>query len=216
MGRQSLADYIEAQWKGDETLIEMEYTRNKKIGLSVNQWKGGALINDGAGVVKQKLESEPLEREHAAYLARRAKTPSPIKSTYLDPIGQRVCVWFADVKQYFAAFVVSAGSQPDRYMLRWDSSIDDPEAQDDEVQMLQSDKTLNPANSERWCLEGELQAHTRRPMKAHFGNVLDLQGNLPLNSPISLTPQPAAPKSKKKRARKSAFTNYDDDDDDYY
>lgn len=216
MGRQSLAEYIEIQWTGDETMIEMEYGRNKKIGLSLNQWKGGTLINDDAGVVKQRLESEPLEPTYAAYLTRRAKTPSPVKSNFLDPVGQRVCVWFADVKQYFSAFVVSPATERDRYILRWDSSIGDPEAQDDEVQLLQSDKTLNTANSERWCLEGELQAHTRRPMKAHFGSVLDLQGNLPLNSPISLKPEPPAPKKTKKRTRKTAASRYDDDSDDYY
>lgn len=215
MGRQSLAEYIEAQWKGDETMIEMEYARNKRIGLSLNQWKGGTLINDDAGAVKQKLETEPLESDYAAYLANRANVPMAPTPDFLDPVGQRVCVWFADVKQYFTAYVVSACSEAHRYMLRWDSSIGDPEAQDDEVQLLQADKTLNTANNERWCLEGELQAHTRRPMKAHFGNAFDFQGNLPLNSPIYLTPEP--PKAKKKRSRKAAYSRYDDDDEnDYY
>lgn len=218
MGRQSLAEYIEVQWKGDETMVEMEYARNKRIGLSLNHWKGGTLINDDAGVVKQRLESEPLDPEYAAYIAQRAITPVPKEPAPIDPVGQRVSVWFADVKQYFSGLVVRRCEQQDRYMLRWDSNVHDPKAQDDEVQLLQTDKTLSTTNNERWCFEGELHAHTRRPMKAHFGNAVDLQGQLPLSSPLSLTPNPPPPKKARKRARKVTTKDkfYDSDSEEYY
>jgi hypothetical protein len=216
MGRQSLVEYIEAQWKGDETIIEYEYARNKKIGLALNHWKGGVLVNDENGVVKQKLETDPLEPAYAAYLAYRSATPTPVEPEVISPVGQRVSVWFSDVKQYFSGLVTAPGPAEGKFLIIWDSDASDPSAQPDEVELPIKDKTMQSSNDERWCFEAELQAHTRRPMKAHFGQVLDLQGNIPLNSPLALAPGNPPPKKKKKRGRKSKKASYDSEDDDEY
>lgn len=218
MGRQSLAEYIDAQWKGDEAMVEMEYSRNKKIGLSLNHWKGGVLVNDENGVVKQKLETEPLDPEYASYLVRRAATPVSKEPVIVDPVGQRVSVWFADVKQYFSGLVTSRVTNvEDKFLILWDSDASNPDAQPDEVQLPTADKTTNASNNERWCFEVELQALTRRPMKAHFGPSTGLQVPLPLNSPIALAPSRPAPKQQRKRGRKPKFSRqFDSDSDEYY
>lgn len=217
MGRQSLAEYIEAQWKGDEAMVEMEYSRNKKIGLSLNHWKGGVLVNDENGIVKQKLESEPLEPEYATYLVRRAATPVPQEPVLIDPVGQRVSVWFADVKQYFSGLVTARSSAAEKYLILWDSDAGNPEAQPDEVHLVHADKTTSVSNNERWCFEVELQTLTRRPMKAHFGPATGIQGPLPLNSPISLDPVRPSPKQQRKRGRKPKFSRqFDSDSEEYY
>ena len=219
MGRQSLAEYIESQWKGDENMVDMEYARNKKIGLSLNHWKGGVLVNDENRVVKQKLETEPLDPEYIAYLARRVITPVLAEPVFADPVGQRVCVWFADVKQYFSGLVTSrASTGPHKCLILWDSDANNSGAHPDEVDLLPTDKTTNASNNERWCFETELQALTRRPMKAHFGPSIELQGPLPLNSPISLDPTRPSPKQqKRKRGRKPKFSRqFDSDSDEDY
>lgn len=69
MGRQSLADYV--NWKGDEKMIEFEYQRNKAIGLHLNHWKGGVLVNDDEGKVKHMLDNEPISQEYANYLKEK-------------------------------------------------------------------------------------------------------------------------------------------------
>lgn len=44
MGRQSLVEYINDQWKGDNRAIEHEYARNKAIGTFLGCWKSGMLV----------------------------------------------------------------------------------------------------------------------------------------------------------------------------
>lgn len=218
MGRQSLVEYIEAIWKGDETIIEYEYARNKKIGLSLNMWKGGILVNDEKGVVKQQLETEPLEPAYSNYLAhynlKKANEPSDAAPKEVDPVGQRVSVWFTDAHQYFTGLVTSRGDEEGKYMIVWDSDAGSPESEPTEVLLPKESKTLDEKNQERWCFEIELVAHTRRPMKAHFGTAIDLHGNVPLNSPLALEPPKPVPPKKKKRGRPRKKP-VDDDDEDY-
>jgi hypothetical protein len=227
IGRQSLAEYIEAVWKGDETMIEMEYLRNRKIGLSLNAWKGGVLVNDENGHVKQKLESEAYEPAYLEYVARRASAPQVepgAEAGLMEVVGQRVAVWFSDVKQYFCGLITAKGEGAEKYWILWDSDAGQPGAQPDEVTLSAKDRTTSAANAERWCWETELQILTRRPRKAQFGTVAgDLnQLPLPLNSPLALAPAKPTPKAKRSKSRKSRSKlslsrigpdEYDDDED---
>ena len=58
MGRQSLVQYIEDGWKGNADDVAREYENNKRIGLELNCWKGGVLVNDAAGEVLKILAAE--------------------------------------------------------------------------------------------------------------------------------------------------------------
>lgn len=222
IGRQSLSEYIEAQWKGDETMVELEYARNKRIGLSLNYWKGGVLVNDENGVVKQKLETEPYDPVYLAYVARRASSPAVIEraDTPLALVNQRVSVWFADVQRYFSGIITAKGALEEQYYIMWDSEANNPEAVPDEVKLPLKDKTLSTTNDERWCLETELAIHTRRPRKAQFGSTAnDLQIPLPLNSPLALLPTQPSPKKKRAKTKKSRAKfsrHFDDESDEYY
>lgn len=77
MGRQSLVDYN--NWKGDEKMIKFEYQRNKAIGLHLNHWKGGVLVNDDEGKVKAMLDTEPLSQAYADYLKEKKSRKSSRK-----------------------------------------------------------------------------------------------------------------------------------------
>lgn len=149
--------------QGDATDVAVEYKRNKEIGNKLGHWKGGVLINDDQGIVKKTLAEYPypagysnraqaasVETQAAISLSQEEKSQH---ANYL--IGKRVMVWFDNSKQYFGGLVVAYDDKKNVFSVQWDPD-ESGKSQLTEVELDDKDRTTDPRNDERWCLERDL------------------------------------------------------------
>lgn len=57
----------------------MEFERNKEIGTMLGHWKGGMLINDDQGRVKQLLQTHPYPTATGKKLPQRPSGPTEVR-----------------------------------------------------------------------------------------------------------------------------------------
>jgi hypothetical protein len=132
--------------------------------MKLSHWKGGVLINDDQGVVKKTLAEYPYPVGYVNQVAAAVATGAPeavqmsqeeLKQTARDLIGKRVMVWFDNSKQYFGGLVTAFDELKKSYAVQWDPD-ESGISQLTEVELSEKDRTTDPRNDERWCLERDL------------------------------------------------------------
>lgn len=131
--------------------------------MNLSHWKGGVLINDDQGIVKKTLSEYPYP---PGYTNRAQSAAVELHATMTlsqedrarnarDLIGKRVMVWFDNAKQYFGGLVTSFKEASNAFSVQWDPD-ESGISQCTDVELDEKDRTTDPRNDERWCLERDL------------------------------------------------------------
>jgi hypothetical protein len=77
-------------------------------------------------------------------------------------VGRRVVVWFEDAKKWFGGLLSTYDEKNRKHNVVWDPEPGTTVQSMSDVELKSRDRTTDPANAERWCLESELKEYERR------------------------------------------------------